>query len=124
MASILIASLDLDEAELFAFALRFAGHQVTVTGEGEKFIHLASDDMIDLIIVDASWLASLDAQSWHSFNKTQESAGISTIVLIEPGQEHFREGWQGSSPSVTITKPISLDNLTKRVNRFLKQIGK
>ena len=52
MARILIAEDEPDIRELVAFTLRFAGHEVTTTVNGEEALQQASHLIPDIIIMD------------------------------------------------------------------------
>ena len=52
MARILIAEDEPDIRELVAFSLRFAGHEVTATANGEEAVQQAVQVIPDLILMD------------------------------------------------------------------------
>ena len=52
MARILIAEDEPDIRELVAFTLRFAGHEVVATSNGEEALHKASEIIPDIILMD------------------------------------------------------------------------
>src|SRR5690349_24002951 len=52
MARILIAEDEPDIRELVAFTLRFAGHEVTTTANGEEALNQATQIIPDLILMD------------------------------------------------------------------------
>ncbi len=91
MASILVIDPDPDERGLIAFALRFAGHQVLEAAGLQEAMQPPGNRRPDLLVLDQS-LSSL----------------------------HQGELWQ-DLPVVIITKPVSPDELTHKVNLALKR---
>ena len=51
MARILIAEDEPDIRELVAFTLRFAGHEVNTTSNGEEALQVASPTVQDLVLL-------------------------------------------------------------------------
>ena len=121
MANILIAGPNLDEAELYAYALRFAGHQVTVSTREEEVFHLANTKQVDLILFDTSLLGNDTITIWQSLDPGQSIARIPVIYIIDRDPDAALEERLTSDKQEYIVKPISLDDLTKRVKRTLKR---
>ncbi len=120
MAKILIACPNIDEAELYAYALRFAGHQVTVIDDREKTFQMTQSSRVDLLLLDVDLLGSLDQVHWQELALNPGALHSDVIYLLEGVRDASLVKMLNSSGQQYINKPVSLDMLTKQVNHHLK----
>lgn len=120
MAKILIAEDEQDIRDLITFTLRFAGHEVTATSDGEEAYQTAKKLLPDLILLDVRMprLNGYDAcMKIKAYDKTQH---IPIVFLSAKGQEAEIQAGMDAGATEYIIKPFSPDQLTERVQTILR----
>ncbi len=122
MAKILIAEDERDIRELIMFTLRFAGHDVIATTNGEEAVEAAKQDMPELIIMDVRMPKMTGYQACEAIKKINELKHIPVVFLSAKGQEaEIRTGLDAGAEDY-ILKPFSPDQLTAKVKEILNQV--
>ncbi len=122
MAKILIAEDERDIRELIMFTLRFAGHDVIATANGEEAVEAAKQDMPELIIMDVRMPKMTGYQACEAIKKINELKHIPVVFLSAKGQEaEIRTGLDAGAEDY-ILKPFSPDQLTAKVKEILNQV--
>ncbi len=121
MAKIVIAEDEPDIRELIAFTLRFAGHEVTPTVNGEEAYQTALTLRPELILLDVRMPRMTGYEACQRLKETPGTADIPVIFLSAKGQESEIQAGLEAGAVEYILKPFSPDDLTGRIARVLQQ---
>jgi CheY-like chemotaxis protein len=121
MANLLIAIKEPDERELVIFTLRFAGyHMLAARSEGELFA-LARQEKPDLILLDEALEWGGKSETLLALRSDPETRDMRVMLLLAEGQSGEGLADLEDRRVQTVRRPISPDQLTRRINRFLKR---
>ena len=87
MARILIAEDEPDIRELIAFTLRFAGHEVTTTANGEEALHQATEMIPDIVIMDVRMPKMTGYDACRAMKADVVLKDIPVVFLSAKGQD-------------------------------------
>ena len=124
MAKILIAEDDPDIRELVAFTLRFAGHEVVTTSNGEEAVQLAGHEFPDLILMDIRMPRMTGYDACRVMKANSELKDIPVVFLSAKGQESEIQTGLEAGAEEYLLKPFAPDQLTDRVRAILSKFGK
>jgi DNA-binding response OmpR family regulator len=124
MARILIAEDEPDIRELVAFTLRFAGHEVTTTANGEEALQQASQLIPDIIIMDVRMPKMTGYDACRIMKATPDLRDVPVVFLSAKGQESEIQSGLEAGAEEYLLKPFSPDELTNRVRLILSKFGK
>lgn len=124
MARILIAEDEPDIRELVAFTLRFAGHEVTATANGEEAVHVASQMLPDLILMDVRMPRMTGYDACRVMKASPALRHIPVVFLSAKGQESEIATGLAAGAEEYLLKPFAPDQLTERVKVILSKFGK
>ena len=124
MAKILIAEDDPDIRELVAFTLRFAGHEVVTTSNGEEDVQLAGHEFPDLILMDIRMPRMTGYDACRVMKANSELKDIPVVFLSAKGQESEIQTGLEAGAEEYLLKPFAPDQLTDRVRAILSKFGK
>lgn len=124
MARILIAEDEPDIRELVAFTLRFAGHEVTSTANGEEALHQASQIIPDLIIMDVRMPKMTGYDACRAMKADVTLGDIPVIFLSAKGQDSEIQAGMEAGAEEYLLKPFAPDHLVERVKSILAKFGK
>lgn len=120
MAKILIAEDERDIRELIMFTLRFAGHDVIPTANGEEAVSAARLETPDLILLDVRMPKMTGYEACEAFKKDPDLDKIPVVFLSAKGQEsEIRAGMAAGAVDYVI-KPFSPDQLAEKVRMLLE----
>jgi DNA-binding response OmpR family regulator len=121
MARILLAEDEAQIADMVAFKLGNAGHDVVRVADGEAALAAAARERPDAIILDVM-MPALDGFAVLARLKADPSlSAIPVIMLTARGQERdVLSGLQGGAADY-IVKPFSLKELLARVDVALRR---
>ena len=121
MAKILIAEDERDIRELITFTLRFAGHDVTATANGEEAVNEARENPPDLILMDVRMPRLTGYQACEIIKTSQDLKHIPVVFLSAKGQDaEIRTGLDAGADDY-ILKPFSPDQLANKVAEILNR---
>lgn len=126
MAKILIAEDERDIRDLITFTLRFAGHEVVATSNGEEAYFKTLEVRPDLILMDVRMPRMTGYEACKKLREIEELKRIPVIFLSAKGQESEVQAGLEAGATEYILKPFAPDHLTARVNALLdryKQSG-
>jgi len=124
MARILIAEDEPDIRELVAFTLRFAGHEVVATSNGEEALHKASEYIPDIILMDVRMPRMTGYDACRAMKADPLLKNIPVVFLSAKGQDsEIQTGLQAGAEEYLL-KPFAPDQLTERVKVILGKFGK
>jgi DNA-binding response OmpR family regulator len=124
MARILIAEDEPDIRELVAFTLRFAGHEVTTTSNGEEALNQASVLIPDLILMDVRMPRMTGYDACRAMKSTPNLKHIPVVFLSAKGQDSEIQTGLEAGAEEYLLKPFAPDQLTERVRAILSKFGK
>ena len=124
MARILIAEDERDIRDLIAFTLRFAGHEVITTANGEEALNMALETIPDLILLDVRMPRMTGYEACRQIKAEEKTSNIPVVFLSAKGQESEVQTGLDAGAAEYILKPFSPDNLTERIRAILRQDGK
>ena len=125
MAKILIAEDELDIRNLITFTLRFAGHEILATSNGqeafEKAVEMAdNDDLPEPILMDVRMPRMTGYEACKRIKADERLEKIPVAFLSAKGQEaEVNEGFEAGAVDYII-KPFAPDQLTSKVDELLK----
>jgi len=122
MARILIADDERDIRDLITFTLRFAGHEVIPTANGEEAYHTALKEIPDLILLDVRMPRMTGYEACQSLKTHESTATIPVVFLSAKGQESEVKTGLEVGAAEYILKPFSPDQLTDRVRNILASL--
>ena len=124
MARILIAEDEPDIRELVAFTLRFAGHEVTTTANGEEALNQASQIIPDIIIMDVRMPRMTGYDACRAMKADNTLKNIPVVFLSAKGQDSEIQTGLDAGAEEYLLKPFAPDQLATRVKDILAKFGK
>jgi DNA-binding response OmpR family regulator len=124
MARILIAEDERDIRDLIAFTLRFAGHEVIATTNGEEALNMALETIPDLILLDVRMPRMTGYEACRQIKNADKTRDIPVVFLSAKGQESEVQTGLAAGAAEYILKPFSPDNLNERIRLILQRDGK
>ena len=121
MAKILIAEDERDIRDLITFTLRFAGHEVIPTANGEEAFHMAVQEIPDLILLDVRMPRMTGYEACRHIKDTEGTQHIPVVFLSAKGQDSEVQTGLEAGATEYILKPFSPDQLTERIRAILAQ---
>ncbi len=119
MARILIAEDERDIRELISFTLKFAGHEVIATSNGEEALQAARNEMPDLILLDVRMPRLSGYEACEIIKADPRTRQIPVVFLSAKGQESEVKTGLEAGADEYILKPFSPDQLTARIKAIL-----
>ncbi len=124
MARILIAEDEPDIRELVAFTLRFAGHEVVATSNGEEALHKASEMVPDIILMDVRMPRMTGYDACRAMKADPLLKNIPVVFLSAKGQDSEIQTGLDAGAEEYLLKPFAPDQLSERVKAILSKFGK
>src|SRR5512141_827230 len=124
MARILIAEDEPDIRDLVAFTLRFAGHEVTATSNGEEAVQMASQVIPDLILMDVRMPRMTGYDACRLMKASPTLKDIPVVFLSAKGQDSEIQTGLDAGAEEYLLKPFAPYQLTERVKVILAKFGK
>jgi len=124
MPKILIAEDEPDIRDLVAFTLRFAGYEVVAANNGEEAVHMAANELPDLILMDVRMPRMTGYDACRVMKSSPELKDIPVVFLSAKGQETEIQTGLEAGAEEYLLKPFAPDQLTERVRAILSKFGK
>ncbi|NOT03497.1 MAG: response regulator [Anaerolineales bacterium] len=124
MARILIAEDEPDIRELVAFTLRFAGHEVVATANGEEAVQQAGQMIPDIILMDVRMPRMTGYDACRIMKADPILKDIPVVFLSAKGQDSEIQTGMDVGAEDYLLKPFAPDQLTERVKAILAKFGK
>jgi CheY-like chemotaxis protein len=124
MARILIAEDEPDIRELVAFTLRYAGHEVTATANGEEALQQASQLIPDIIIMDVRMPRMTGYDACRAMKADINLKDIPVMFLSAKGQDSEIQAGLDVGAEEYLLKPFAPTQLAERVKVILARFGK
>lgn len=119
MAKILIAEDERDIRDLITFTLKFAGHEVFPTTNGEEAVQAALQVLPDLIVLDVRMPRLTGYEACAQIKANASTQDIPVVFLSAKGQESEVKTGMEVGAEEYILKPFSPDQLVERVRAIL-----
>jgi DNA-binding response OmpR family regulator len=124
MAKILIAEDERDIRDLITFTLKFAGHEVVPTSNGEEAYQTALKVLPDLILLDVRMPRMTGYEACKQIKSHETTQDIPVVFLSAKGQENEVKSGIDAGADEYILKPFSPDQLTERIKEILAKYKK
>ena len=121
MAKILIAEDERDIRDLITFTLRFAGHDVIATANGEEALQTALQEIPDLILLDVRMPRMSGYEACEQLKENTTTQHIPVVFLSAKGQESEVQAGLIAGAVEYILKPFSPDQLAERIRVILEE---
>lgn len=121
MAKILIAEDERDIRDLITFTLRFAGHEVIATANGEEALQTALQETPDLILLDVRMPRMSGYEVCEQVKANENTEHIPVVFLSAKGQESEVQAGLKVGAEEYILKPFSPDQLADRIRVILEE---
>lgn len=119
MAKILIAEDERDIRDLITFTLRFAGHEVLATSNGEEALETALREIPDLILLDVRMPRMTGYEACKQIKASEKTGHIPVVFLSAKGQESEVQTGMEAGAQEYILKPFAPEQLVERVKTLL-----
>lgn len=123
MAKILVAEDERDIRDLISFTLRFAGHIVVTTNDGEEALERTIQEKPDLVILDVRMPRMTGYETCRRIKADKAVKDIPVVFLSAKGQESEVKAGMDAGAVEYILKPFSPDELNERVSAILSEVG-
>lgn len=123
MAKILIAEDERDIRDLIAFTLRFAGHEVITTTNGEEAVQAARDNLPDLVLLDVRMPRMTGYEACKRIKEEDQLSDVPVVFLSAKGQESEVQAGLDAGAVEYILKPFAPDTLTEKIQSILDRHG-
>lgn len=120
MARILIAEDERDIRDLIAFTLRFAGHEVVATTNGQEAVDAARENPPDLVLLDVRMPRMTGYEACRQIKAEPSLQHIPIVFLSAKGQESEVQAGLNAGAVEYILKPFAPDQLTDRIEYVLE----
>jgi len=124
MAKILIAEDERDIRDLITFTLRFAGHEVIPTSNGEEAYKTAMQVLPELILMDVRMPRMTGYEACEQLKANDSTRDIPVVFLSAKGQESEVRTGLNAGAEEYILKPFSPDQLVDRIKSILARLNK
>lgn len=121
MAKILIAEDERDIRDLITFTLRFAGHEVIATSNGEEAFQKAQETVPDLIMMDVRMPRMTGYEACRQMKEIDALKTVPIIFLSAKGQDAEVQAGLEAGAVEYILKPFAPNELTERVSSILER---
>ncbi len=121
MAKILIAEDERDIRDLITFTLRFAGHEVIATANGEEALQTALQEIPDMVILDVRMPRMSGYEACEQIKANESTQHIPVVFLSAKGQESEVQAGLKVGATEYILKPFSPDQLSERIRVILEE---
>ncbi|MBI3158100.1 MAG: response regulator transcription factor [Chloroflexi bacterium] len=121
MAKILIAEDERDIRDLITFTLRFAGHEVVPTANGEEAFLKAQEILPDLIMMDVRMPRMTGYEACKKMKEIDALKPIPVVFLSAKGQESEVAAGLEAGAVEYILKPFAPDQLAAKVRSLLEK---
>jgi len=119
MAKILIAEDERDIRDLITFTLRFAGHEVIATTNGQEAFQKAQEVIPDLILMDVRMPRMTGYDACRQMKEIEALKAVPVVFLSAKGQDAEVQAGLEAGAVEYILKPFAPDELTARVSKIL-----
>jgi DNA-binding response OmpR family regulator len=124
LAKILIADHDRDFRELVIFTFRFTGHIMYGASSSDECLEFARQHHPDLVLMELDLPDLSGVETCLKLKDEENTESIPIIFLVDPDMIDSLNDKLATCGADYLLKSLSPDQLTFKVNRFLKHVSK
>ena len=118
---VLIADDEPNQIELISYNLRQAGFEVTHASDGQQALHMAEQQLPDIVILDWMMPVMSGIEVCKTMRSMTETRSIPVIMLSARGEEGDRTLGLDIGADDYMTKPFSPKELVARIHAVLRR---
>ena len=109
-----------DNKQIFTMGLQDAGFEVDAYTDPELALSAFKPDYYDLLLLDIK-MPKIDGYELYEKLKKIDEVNVCFLTASERYKEEHRPSFLSSSSASFLRKPITVDDLVKKVNEMIKQ---
>jgi DNA-binding response OmpR family regulator len=118
---ILVVDDEHDNSIIFTIGLQDAGFEVDAYNDPELALSAFKPDYYDLLILDIKMPKMDGYELCKKLKKIDDKVNVCFLTASERYKEEHRPSFLSSSFTSFVIKPITVDDLVKKVNELIKQ---
>lgn len=118
---IIVVDDDKEIREILSFVLRRNGFEVIVASNGQQLLHLLSQRLPDLIILDVMMLGEDGYRLCHDLRRDALTQHIPIMIMTAHAEDIYQRISVDVGASQHITKPFHPLDLAEKVKTLLKE---
>jgi DNA-binding response OmpR family regulator len=118
---ILLVDDEHDNNSIFTISLQDAGFEVDAYTDAELALSAFKPDYYDLLLLDIKMPKIDGYELYEKLKKIDDKVNVCFLTASERYKEEHRPSFLPSSSTSFIIKPITVDDLVKKVNEMIKQ---
>lgn len=122
MAKILIVDDSPTELHVLSKMLETQGHRALTASNGEQGLHLAREEIPDLILMDVVMPGMNGFQATRKLSRDIMTKDIPVIIVTTKDQETDREWGLRQGACAYMVKPVAADDLMSKVKKVLESV--
>jgi DNA-binding response OmpR family regulator len=119
--SILLVDDEHDNNSIFRIGLQDAGFEVDAYTDAELALSAFKPDYYDLLLLDIKMPKMDGYELYEKLKKMDDKVKVCFLTASERYKEEHRPSFLSSSSTSFIIKPITVDDLVKKVNEMITQ---
>ena len=112
---------ELDNSLIFKLALEDNGYQVDAYNDPQLALSAFKQAYYDLLILDIKMPKMDGYELYEKLKNIDDKVKVCFLTASERYKEEHRPSFLSSSYATFLTKPITVDDLFKKVNEMIKQ---
>ena len=119
--SILLVDDEHDNNLIFTIGLQDAGFEVDSYNDPEMALAAFKSDYYDLVLLDIKMPKMDGYELYEKLKKIDDKVKVCFLTASERYKEEHRPSFLSSGSTSFVTKPITVDDLVRKVNEMIKQ---
>ncbi len=119
--SILLVDDEHDNNSIFTIGLQDAGFEVDSYIDPEMALAAFKSDYYDLVLLDIKMPKMNGYELYEKLKKIDDKVKVCFLTASERYKEEHRPSFLSSGSTSFVTKPITVDDLVRKVNEMIKQ---
>ena len=119
--SIFLVDDEHDNNLIFTIGLQDAGFEVDAYTDAELALSAFKPDYYDLLLLDIKMPKIDGYELYDKIRKIDDKVKVCFLTASERYKEEHRPSFLSSGSTSFLTKPITVDDLVKKVNEMIKQ---
>ena len=112
---------ELDNSLIFKLALEDYGYQVDAYNNPDLALSSFRSDYYDLLLLDIKMPKMDGYELYKKLKKIDDKVKVCFLTASERYKEEHRPSFLSSGSTSFVTKPITVDDLVRKVNEMIKQ---
>jgi DNA-binding response OmpR family regulator len=119
--SILLVDDEYDHNSIFTISLQDVGFEVDAYNDPKLALSAFRPDYYDLLILDIKMPKMDGYELYDKIRKIDDKVKVCFLTASERYKEEHRPSFLSSGSTSFLIKPITVDDLVKKVNEMIKQ---